>query len=71
MPCSANTILLKAAWISPDAAGLAAGDITNPQTWNRYADVANNLLSFIDALGLSDCPEGKTCPPPVVPSRPL
>jgi RHS repeat-associated protein len=39
-------------WLAPDPAGLAAVDITNPQTWNRYAYVANNPLSNIDALGL-------------------
>ena len=38
-------------WISPDPAGLAAVDPTNPQTWNRYAYVANNPLSFVDPLG--------------------
>jgi RHS repeat-associated protein len=26
-------------WLVPDPAGLAAVDITNPQTWNRYAYV--------------------------------
>jgi RHS repeat-associated protein len=40
-------------WISPDPAGLAAVDPTNPQTWNRYAYVANNPLSFVDPLGLN------------------
>jgi RHS repeat-associated protein len=40
-------------WISPDPAGLAAVDPTNPQTWNRYAYVMNNPLSFIDPLGLN------------------
>jgi len=41
-------------WISPDPAGLGAVDISNPQTWNRYAYVANNPLNAIDPLGL--CP---------------
>lgn len=47
-------------WLVPDPAGLAAVDITNPQTWNRYAYVANNPLSFLDPLGLEivDCPPG-------------
>jgi RHS repeat-associated protein len=41
-------------WLTPDPAGLAAVDITNPQTWNRYAYVANNPLSKVDPLGLDD-----------------
>ncbi len=39
-------------WLVPDPAGLAAVDMTNPQTWNRYAYVMNNPLSSIDPLGL-------------------
>ena len=39
-------------WLVPDPAGLAAVDITNPQTWNRYAYVANNPLNATDPLGL-------------------
>jgi RHS repeat-associated protein len=39
-------------WISPDPAGLAAVDPTNPQSWNRYAYALNNPLSFIDPSGL-------------------
>ena len=41
-------------WLSPDPAGLAAVDITNPQTWNRYAYVGNNPLSNVDPVGLDD-----------------
>src|SRR5205814_7660248 len=47
-------------WISPDPAGLAAVDPTNPQTWNRYAYVMNNPLNFVDPLGL-DGVEGYPC----------
>ena len=42
-------------WLVPDPAGLAAVDITNPQTWNRYAYLANNPLNKIDPKGLDDC----------------
>ena len=38
-------------WLVPDPAGLAAVDITNPQTWNRYAYVGNNPLNRVDSLG--------------------
>ncbi len=38
-------------WISPDPAGIAAVDPTDPQSWNRYAYVGNNPLSFIDPFG--------------------
>ncbi len=39
-------------WLVPDPAGLAAVDITNPQTWNRYAYVGNNPLNSVDPQGL-------------------
>jgi RHS repeat-associated protein len=41
-------------WLSPDPSGLAAVDMTNPQSWNRYAYVLNNPLSLVDSKGL-DC----------------
>ncbi len=39
-------------WVSPDPAGLAAVDMANPQTWNRYAYVMNNPLGYVDPSGL-------------------
>jgi len=39
-------------WASPDPAGLAAVDPTNPQSWNRYAYVRNAPLTLIDPFGL-------------------
>lgn len=44
-------------WVSPDPMGLGAVDPGSPQTWNRYAYVANNPLSSVDQQGL-DCLEG-------------
>jgi len=43
-----------ARFLTPDPAGLAAVDPTNQQSWNLYAYVLNNPLSYIDPLGL-DC----------------
>ncbi len=43
-------------WLVPDPAG-GSVDITNPQTWNRYAYVVNNPLNAIDPW---DCCE-KLC----------
>jgi RHS repeat-associated protein len=42
-------------WPSPDPAGLAAVDPSNPQSWNRYAYVMNNPLALIDPDGLDPC----------------
>ena len=44
-------------WMSPDALG---GDITNPQSLNRYAYALNNPTSLTDPLGLQpdDCSDG-------------
>jgi RHS repeat-associated protein len=39
-------------WSTPDPAGLAAVDLSNPQSWNRYAYVLNNPLRLTDPTGL-------------------
>jgi RHS repeat-associated protein len=44
-------------WLSPDPLG---GDITNPQTLNRYPYVANNPTTSVDPLGLY-LPAGYAC----------
>ena len=41
-------------WLTPDP---LAGDISNPQSLNRYAYVTNNPTNFIDPLGLDGCPQ--------------
>ena len=42
-------------WISPDPSGRSAVNISNPQSWNRYAYVLNDPMNAIDPLGLDDC----------------
>jgi RHS repeat-associated protein len=42
-------------WHSPDPVG---GDISNPQSLNRYAYVMNNHTTLTDPLGLGQCPPG-------------
>ena len=41
-------------WVSPDPAGLGAVDLSNAQTWNRYAYVTNNPLALTDPFGLDE-----------------
>jgi RHS repeat-associated protein len=49
-------------WISPDPAGLAAVDLANPQSWNRYAYVNGSPLSLVDPSGLiPKCMERDAC----------
>jgi RHS repeat-associated protein len=42
-------------WPSPDPAGLAAVDFSDPRSLNRYAYVLNDPLRFVDPLGLDGC----------------
>jgi RHS repeat-associated protein len=42
-------------WLAPDPYD-GSYDITNPQSFSRYAYALNNPLSFIDRLGLDPCP---------------
>ncbi|MBV9265470.1 MAG: hypothetical protein JO061_04800 [Acidobacteriaceae bacterium] len=42
-------------WMSPDPAGVAAVDPTDPQTWNRYVYVRNNPLAQTDPSGTDPC----------------
>jgi RHS repeat-associated protein len=46
-------------WMTPDPAGLAAVDPTNPQSWNRYAYVIGDPIDLIDPWGL--CSPGAIC----------
>ncbi len=56
-------------WVSPDPAGMGAVDLSNPQTLNRYAYVANDPLDQIDPSGLDGDYSAKNgiCPPGTVP----
>lgn len=42
-------------WTSPDPAGLGAVNPSDPQSWNRYAYVDNNPLTYIDPDGTTVC----------------
>lgn len=42
-------------WPSPDPAGVAAVDPSNPQSWNRYSYVRNMPDILTDPLGLFTC----------------
>ena len=66
-----NYASVQGRWLSPDPFG---GNITNPQSLNRYAYVLNNPTSFVDPLGLQGdnnhctiaigCREPGVFPPP-------
>lgn len=38
-------------WVSPDPGSLAVADLSNPQSLNRYAYVANSPLAYVDPDG--------------------
>ena len=42
-------------WPSPDPAGMKSVRLRDPQSWNRYAYVGNNPLSFTDPTGMNKC----------------
>ena len=46
-------------WISPDPLGMGATDLSTPQSWNRYAYVANGPLNAVDPLGLNRAGPGQ------------
>lgn len=39
-------------WLSPDPSGMMAVNPSNPQSWNRYAYVANNPMRSTDPTGM-------------------
>jgi hypothetical protein len=43
-------------WASPNSAGLAATDLTDPQSWNRFSYVLKQPTSSVDPLGLGGIP---------------
>jgi RHS repeat-associated protein len=43
---------LQARFMSPDPAGNAGADPTNPQSWNMYSYARNNPLKYVDPTGL-------------------
>ena len=47
-----NLSPIQGRWWTPDPAGLAAVDASNPQTWNAYAYVNGDPLEEADPLGL-------------------
>ncbi|HEV3277922.1 MAG TPA: RHS repeat-associated core domain-containing protein, partial [Terriglobia bacterium] len=50
----------KGRWMTPDPAGLAAGDASNPESLNRYAYVMNNPMALTDPSGLGQHPQSCT-----------
>lgn len=54
--------IVQSNWLSPDPAGLASVDPSDPQTWNRYAYVRNSPLTETDPTGMGGFVNGQpTC----------
>jgi RHS repeat-associated protein len=49
-------------WTQSDPAGIAAVNPANPQSWNRYAYVLGDPLSYVDPLGFGPCKPGDQRP---------
>jgi uncharacterized protein RhaS with RHS repeats len=55
VPSNASGNFHAGRWLTPDPVG---GDVTNPQSLNRYAYALNNPTTLTDPLGL-DPPQGR------------
>lgn len=51
--------IVQSNWLSPDPAGLASVDPSDPQTWNRYAYVRNSPLTETDPTGMGGFVNGQ------------
>jgi len=57
----AREYAIQGRWPSPDPAGLAAVNLGNPQSLDRYAYVLNLPTGLVDPLGLASCKRDDTC----------
>jgi RHS repeat-associated protein len=55
-------------WATSDPAGLGAASAADPQTWNRYAYVGNQPLTYLDPLGLCPRTDRNCRKPPINPT---
>jgi RHS repeat-associated protein len=58
---SAREYSIQGRWPSPDPAGLDSIDATDPQTWNRYAYVADRPTILSDTSGKDPCDFDPSC----------
>jgi RHS repeat-associated protein len=57
----AREYAIQGRWPSPDPAGLAAMDLGNPQSLDRYVYALNLPTGLVDPLGLASCKRDDTC----------